>query len=93
MKPRFWNKIGLSGIKLLIAVLELGGEAWIIDALDKAGMGHGVMYKIVSLQEVGLAVFEEVRVEGRVRTYVKLTPLGLRIAEHLRTADELAPDV
>jgi hypothetical protein len=43
MKVRFWERVGLAGVKILIALAETGGKDWVWadDMFSRAGFGQG----------------------------------------------------
>ena len=96
MKVRFWERVGLAGMKILIALAETGGKDWVWadDMFSRAGLGRGNVYKLQELAEMGLIEVDYRRVEsGRVRQFVRLTETGLKVAQHLKNADQAAPNV
>jgi len=92
MKSGFWSKLRLAGLKLLVTAYEAGGSVWVEEVFAK-GVGRGLVYHLGDLEELGLVKIERRQYGIRVRTYVTLTELGRKIAEHLKAADDLAPEV
>ena len=92
MKSGFWSRLRLAGLKLLIITYEAGGSVWVEEAFTR-GVGRGLVYHLGDLEELGLIKVERRQYGIRIRTYVTLTELGRRIAEHLKAADDLAPEV
>jgi hypothetical protein len=92
MKPRFWNRLRLGGLKLLLAAYETGGSIWVEEVFAK-GIGRGLVYHLSDLEGLGLIKVERRQYDNRIRTYVTLTELGRRIAEHLKAIDDLAPNI
>jgi len=82
----------LAGLKLLIITYEAGGSVWVEEAFTR-GVGRGLVYHLSDLEGLGLIRVERRQYGIRVRTYITLTELGRRIAEHLKAADDLAPEV
>jgi len=92
MKSGFWSRLRLAGLKLLIITYEAGGSVWVEEAFTR-GVGRGLVYHLSDLEGLGLIRVERRQYGIRVRTYITLTELGRRIAEHLKAADDLAPEV
>jgi DNA-binding HxlR family transcriptional regulator len=92
MKSGFWSRLRLAGLKLLIITYEAGGSVWVEEAFTR-GVGRGLVYHLGDLEGLGLIRVERRQYGIRVRTYITLTELGRRIAEHLKAADDLAPEV
>jgi DNA-binding HxlR family transcriptional regulator len=92
MKSGFWSRLRLAGLKLLIITYEAGGSVWVEEAFTR-GVGRGLVYHLSDLEGLGLIKVERRQYGIRIRTYVTLTELGRKIAEHLKAADELAPEV
>jgi len=92
MKSGFWSRLRLAGLKLLIITYEAGGSVWVEEAFTR-GVGRGLVYHLGDLEGLGLIRVERRQYGIRIRTYVTLTELGRRIAEHLKAADDLAPEV
>ncbi|MFP3214753.1 MAG: hypothetical protein RXR18_06085 [Nitrososphaeria archaeon] len=92
MKSGFWSRLRLAGLKLLIITYEAGGSVWVEEAFTR-GVGMGLVYHLGDLEGLGLIRVERRQYGIRVRTYITLTELGRRIAEHLKAADDLAPNV
>ena len=65
---------------------------WVEEVFAK-GIGRGLVYHLSDLEGLGLIKVERRQYGIRVRTYITLTELGRRIAEHLKAADDLAPEV
>jgi len=88
-----WNELGLSGIKILMALEALGGAGSWEDVVAIARVGRGSWDEArKTLPKLGLAR-EEVRViGGRARVYLELTELGHRVAQLLLRIDELLPE-
>lgn len=82
----------MAGLKLLIITYEAGGSVWVEEAFTR-GVGRGLVYHLSDLEGLGLIRVERRQYGIRVRTYITLTELGRRIAEHLKAADDLAPNV
>ena len=82
----------MAGLKLLIITYEAGGSVWVEEAFAK-GIGRGLVYHLSDLEGLGLIRVERRQYGIRVRTYITLTELGRKIAEHLKAADDLAPNV
>ncbi len=82
----------MAGLKLLIITYEAGGSVWVEEAFTR-GVGRGLVYHLSDLEGLGLIKVERRQYGIRIRTYVTLTELGRKIAEHLKAADELAPEV
>jgi len=82
----------LAGLKLLIITYEAGGSVWVEEAFTR-GVGRGLVYHLGDLEGLGLIRVERRQYGIRIRTYVTLTELGRKIAEHLKAADDLAPEV
>jgi len=92
MKPRFWSRLRLNGLKLLLAAYEAGGSIWIEEAFGR-GIARDTIYRLGNLEGLGLINVERRQYDNRIRTYVTLTELGRRIAEHLKAIDDLAPNI
>jgi len=92
MKSGFWSRLRLAGLKLLIIAYEAGGSVWVEEAFTR-GVGRGLVYHLGDLEGLGLIRVERRQYGIRVRTYITLTELGRRITEHLKAADDLAPNV
>jgi len=92
MKPRFWSRLRLNGLKLLLAAYEAGGSIWIEEAFGR-GIARDTIYRLGNLEGLGLIKVERRQYDNRIRTYVTLTELGRRIAGHLKAIDDLAPNI
>ena len=92
MKPRFWSRLRLNGLKLLLAAYEAGGSIWVEEAFGR-GIARDTIYRLGNLEGLGLINVERRQYDNRIRTYVTLTELGRRIASHLKAIDDLAPNI
>lgn len=87
MNTRFWEELGGSGVKLLLAVYEIGPDkpAYAYDILARARMGRTAWYRLLPiLAKYGLCIVEE------KPQRVMLTEKGKRIAELLAEIDRIS---
>lgn len=87
MNTRFWEELGETGIKILLAIYELGPDkpAHALDIMVRARIGKTAWYRLLPvLEKYGLCTIEE-------RPYrLTLTGKGRRIAELLAEVDRIS---
>ena len=85
MNTQFWEDLGETGIKLLIAVHELGGSGYVLEVMAKARIGRTAWYRLMPvIEKHGLGVIED------KPQRVRLTEKGKRIAELLTEIDKIS---
>ena len=83
MNIQFWEDLGETGVKMLIALHELGGSGSAIDVMARARIGRTAWYRLIPVFErYGLGVFE--------KSQVRLSEKGRRIAELLAEVDRIS---
>ena len=88
MRPEVWEELGETGIKTLLALLELGGEGDYIRVASQARIGKSSWQRLSSvLTKYGLV---EYRAEAGKRGQLfvmRLTPKGFEVARLLAEAE------
>ena len=87
MNTRFWEDLGETGVKILLAIYELGPgkPAYALDIMVRARIGKTAWYRVLPvLTKYGLCIVEE-------RPYrLMLTEKGKRVAGLLSEIDRIS---
>ena len=81
-----WENLGIAGLKIVLALYELGGEAGFIAIAYHGHIGKKTWQ--VARDKLAKYGLVEVVEQGQ-RRWLRLTERGRRVAEHLRSIEDL----